>query len=292
MNKNKVLASPLPEFLSKKENSEVSSLDMWLPTIFGFFDSGKDIPTLSAKSALVYDLTNEKTIYEKNVDEKLPMASITKLMTVIVAIDHKKKDDRYEVFPEALVGENVMGLSVGEVMSLQDLLYGIFMYSGNDAAETLAINTMERSEFIKAMNMKAKAIGLKNTNFTNPTGLQGDGNQYTTAYDLLVLSKYAVTNYPQITKASSTPEYHIKETDDHYAYDLYNQLNLVTTYPGVKGLKDGYTPEAGLCLITYLDYKGNKIIGVILGSENRRAEMKDLLDYSLNTLGVPPPPHS
>ena len=290
--KNKALATPLPDFLSKKDNSEVSTLDMWLPTLFGFFDSGKTTPTLSAKSALVYDLTSEKTIYEKNPEEKLPMASITKLMTTIIAIDHKKADDRYTVPKEALVGENVIGLSEGEVMSLEELLYGVYMYSGNDAAETLAINTMPREEFIKTMNKKAKAIGLKNTNFTNPTGLQGDGDQHTTAYDLLLLSKYAVTNYPQIVKAASTHEYHIKETDDHYAYDLYNQLNLVTTYPGVKGLKDGYTPEAGLCLITYLDYNGHKIIGIVLGSENRRQEMKDLLDYSLNTLGITPPPHS
>lgn len=284
--------SPLPQFLSKKDNPEVSSLDVWLPSIFSFFSSGKEVPRLSAKSALVYDLTNDKTIYEKNTQEKLPMASITKLMTVIVAIDHRKKNDRYEVLPEALVGENAMGLSAGEVMSLEDLLYGVFMYSGNDAAETLALNTMERNAFINAMNKKAKAIGLKNTNFTNPTGLQGDGNQYSTAYDLLLLAKYAITNYPQIIKASSTAEHHIKANKDHYAYDLYNQLNLITSYPGVKGLKDGYTPEAGLCLITYLDYKGNKIISVILGSENRRAEMKELLDYSLNIIGVTPPAHS
>ncbi len=289
---SKKLASPLPDFLSKKDNSEVSSLDFWLPSIFSFFDSGKNKPTLSAKSALVYDLTNEKTIYEKNPQEKLPMASITKLMTAVVAIDHKKEDDRYAVSSEALVGENVMGLSKGEVMRLQELLYGVFMYSGNDAAETLAINTMERSEFIKAMNKKAKAIGLKNTNFTNPTGLQGDGDQHTTAYDLLVLSKYVVANYPQIIKASSMPEYHIEANSDHPAYDLYNQMNLITTYPGVKGLKDGYTPEAGLCLITYLDYKGYKIIGIVLGSENRREEMKTLLDYSLTTLGITPPPHT
>lgn len=265
---------------------------MWLPSIFSFFGSSDDIPELSARSALVYDLTTEETIYEKNASEKLPMASITKLMTAIVAIDHKKENNRYVVYPEALVGENVMGLSAGEVLTLEDLLYGVFMYSGNDAAETLAMNTMDRGEFIETMNKKGRAIGLKNTNFTNPTGLQGDGDQHTTVYDLLVLSKYAVENYPEILKASSTPEHIIEGTNEHGTYELYNQLNLVTTYPGVKGLKDGYTPEAGLCLITYLDYEGHKIIGIILGSENRRDEMKSLLDYSLNSLGVAPPPHS
>lgn len=289
--KNKNFASPVPDFLSKNENSEVSSLDMWIPSLLGLLSGGDQKPNPSAKSVLVYDLNSDKPLFEKNPEERLPMASITKLMTAVIAIDHKKKSDRYTVFPDALVGENVMGLSEGEVLNLEDLLYGVFMYSGNDAAETLALNTMDRDDFIDAMNKKAKAIGMKNTNFTNPTGLEGDGNQHTTAYDLLVLSKYAVTNYPEIVKASSTAEHHIEATNDHYAYDMYNQLNLVTTYPGVKGLKDGYTPEAGLCLITYLDYKGQKIIAIILGSENRRQEMKDLLDYSLTELNIDPPPH-
>ncbi len=289
---SKSISSPLPDSINKKVNSEVTSLDFWLPSLFALFDSGNNVPQLSAKSALVYDLTTEETIFEKNSLDRLPMASITKLMTAIVAIDHKRKDDKYTVFQEALVGENVMGLSSGEVMSLKDLLYGVFMYSGNDAAETLAINTMDRNEFINAMNLKAKAIGLENTHFTNPTGLQGDGEQYTTAYDLLVLARYAVANYPEIIKASSTPEHHIPANSNHYAYDMYNQMNLITSYPGVKGLKDGYTPEAGLCLITYLEYDDHKIIGIILGSENRRQEMKDLLDYSLTKQGIKPPPHS
>lgn len=284
--------SPLPDFLSKKNNSEVTSLDFWLPSLFGFFDIEEDVPQISAKSALVYDLSNEKTIYERNSKEKLPIASLTKIMTAIVAIDHKRKDDRYTVYPETLVGENVMGLSTGEVLSLEELLYGVFMYSANDASETLAINTLGRDKFIAAMNKKAKALGLENTNFTNPTGLQGDGSQYSTAYDLLVLSRHAVSNYPQIVKASSTAQYFIEETNDHYAYDMYNQTNLITSYPGVKGLKDGYTPEAGLCLVTYLDYDGHKIIGIILGSENRREEMKSLLDYSLRQQEIDPPPHS
>ena len=288
---NKNFVSPLPEFLNKKNNSEVSSLDFWFPSLFGFFEPD-GVPRLSAKSVLVYDLTDEKVIYEKNSKAKLPMASLTKIMTAIVAIDHKREDNRYEVPPEALVGENTIGLSIGEVMSLEELLLGVFMYSANDAAETLAINTLGRENFIKTMNDKAKSLGLINTNFTNPTGLQGDGEQHTTAYDLLVLSRYAVSNYPEIVRASSTKERNLPATEDHYEYFLYNQLNLVTTYPGVKGLKDGYTPEAGLCLVTYLDYKGHKIIGIILGSENRREEMKALLDYSLKQQGIEPPDHS
>lgn len=290
--RNIQIESPVPDFLSKKVNSQVSTLDLWLPFFANFFPDSNENPQISAKSALVYDLTNEELVYEKNPDEELPMASLTKIMTAIVAIENKREDDRYIVYPENLVGENVMGLSSGEVMSLEDLLYGVFMYSANDAAEVLAKNTLGRDNFIKAMNDKAKSLGLKNTNFTNPTGLEGDGNQFTTAYDLLVISRHAVTNFPEIIKASSTARYYIPETADHFAYDMYNQTNLITSYPGVKGLKDGYTPEAGLCLVTYLDYEGHKLIGIILGSGNRRQEMKDLLDFSLKTQGVTPPPHS
>lgn len=286
------IASPLPDFLVQKNNPEVSSLDFWLPTLLGFFDSDDSRPKISARSSLVYDLTNEKVIYEKNSRQRLPMASLTKIMTAMIAVDHKRSDDRYTVYPENLVGENTIGLSSGETMNLQELLYGVFMYSANEAAEALATNTLGREEFITAMNKKAKVLGMKDTNFTNPTGLQGDGDQYSTAYDLLILAKYVVSNYPQIIKASSTKKIYLPETEDHYAYDMYNQLNLITSYPGVKGLKDGYTPEAGLCLVTYLDYKGHEIIGIILGSENRREEMKELLDYGLKTQDISPPPHS
>lgn len=292
--KDKFISSPLPEELMENKNAQVSSLDFWFPTLFGFFnlDSDSQMPTLTAKSALVYDLKNNEAIFEKNPKLKIPIASLTKLMTAMVAIDNAREDDRYLVRDSSLVGENVMGLSSGEVMSLDELLYGVFMYSANDAAEVLAESTLGRAEFIKAMNDKAKAIGAGSTNFTNPTGLQGDGDQHSSAYDLLVISRYALENYPQIKKAASTQEHHLPASNDHYEYYLYSQLNLLTTYPGVKGLKDGYTPEAGWCLITYYEADDQKLIGIILGSEDRRGEMQQLLDYSLTKLGITPPPHS
>ena len=133
------------------------------------------------------------------------------------------------------------------------------------------------------------ALGLSNTHFTNPSGLQGDGDQYTTAYDLLVMTRFALENYPAFAKAAATYEYKIPATAEHKAYDILNETNLLTTYKGVEGVKTGYTPDAGLCLVTYLSYKGHRIIGIILGSQNRRMEMKDLLDYSLESEHVTPP---
>jgi D-alanyl-D-alanine carboxypeptidase len=187
-----------------------------------------------------------------------------------------------------------MGLSSGETLTLEDLLYGLVLHSGNDAAEVLADNYIKgtREDFITAMNNKAKALGLSDTHFDNPTGLEGDGMQYSSAYDLLVMTRYALENFPLFAKVSATYSYTIAQTSTHKEYDLSNETNLLTTYPGVKGVKTGYTPQAGLCLITYLDYGGHRIIGIILNSQNRRGDMKELLDYSLNTLGVTPPPYS
>lgn len=281
--------SPLPNFLTAFANDQVSTLNLWTP-FFEMFEGHTAKPGISARSALVYDLTSGKVLFSKNPKEKLPMASLTKIMTAIIALESPKKAE-YVVSDQDLIGENSMGLTTGETFSLDELLYGLVLTSGNDAAEALASNfTGGRENFIIAMNNKAKALGLTNTNFTNPTGLEGDGLQYTTTYDLLVITNYAM-QYPLFRKVVGTFDFHIPYLENHKEFYLENETNLLTSYPGVMGVKDGYTPEAGLCLVTYLNYKGHKIIGILLGSDNRRQEMKDLLDYGLEMEGITAPPH-
>lgn len=280
--------SPLPDFLTYFKNKEVTGISLWLPKL----GEQKTSFELTAKSALAYDLTSNKVLYSKNPNERLPMASLTKIMTSIIALENKKIDDKYLVHKDDLIGEDSMGLSKGEILSLEELLYGLILHSGNDAAETIASNFLGgREKFINAMNEKTKSLGLKNTNFTNPTGLEGDGNQYTTAYDLLIISKYAVSNFPELLKITSAFNYNIYASNTHKAFYLENETNLISSYPGVEGLKTGYTPEAGLCLVTYLNFDNHKIIGILLGSNNRRQEMKDLLDFSLKSQEITPPRH-
>lgn len=291
--KNKNITSPLPSFLTFIKNNQVLSLNLWLPYWIYDKSSYKNAvsPEISARSALVYDLTTSKILYEKNPKERLPMASITKIMTAIIGLENERKDNKYLVMKEDLVGENSMGISEGEVLTLEELLYGLMLNSGNDAAETIASNySGGRGKFIEAMNNKVKALGLSDTNFTNPTGLEGDGKQYTTAYDLLVITKYAM-QFPLFRRVVAAFNHYIPKTETHKEYFLENETNLLTSYPGVFGVKTGYTPEAGLCLVTYLHYNRHEIIGVILGSDNRREEMKELLDYSLKIQNITPPPH-
>lgn len=283
--------SPIPDFLMVSENSQVRLLDLWSPMVQSIHGSGGDVAELTAQSVLMYDLSTNKVLYKKDADEKLPMASLTKIMTAIIALENPKPDDRYIVRGADLVGENSMGLSPGEILTLEDLLYGLMLPSGNDAAEVLANNYPGgRDAFLQAMNDKAKAMGLKDTRFSNPSGLQGDGEQYTTTYDLLVMTRYALENYPLFADIVATAEHVIPAAADHNGYFLVNETNLLTTYEGVRGVKTGYTPEAGLCLVTYLEYDGHKIIGVILNSQDRRGEMKRLLDYSLQQVNITPPP--
>ncbi len=285
------LISPLPDFLTITSNNQVSTIDLFLPFLKSP-ETKQPVLFNESKAVLSYDLSSGKTLFSKNPRLRLPMASLTKIMTAIVALENKKKDDRYYVSKKSLVGENSMGAGEGEFYSLEELLYGLMLVSGNDAAEILAENySGGREKFIEAMNKKSKALGLFDTHYTNPSGLEGDGDQYTTAYDLLVTTRYALEHFSLLKTIVSTYEYHLPYTPSHKELWLYNETNLLTSYPGVKGVKDGYTPEAGLCLVTYLDYGEHQIIGVVLGSNNRRQEMKDLLDYSLRKLEISPPKH-
>lgn len=286
------LSFPVPVSFALPANSQVTTLDIW--TLPAAIPDTKDTkaPNISATSAIVYDLQTNTTLFAKNAGDHLPMASLTKIMTAIVALEHSKVDDSYLVRKQSLVGEDSMGLESGEMLSLSDLLYGLMLHSGNDAAETLADNFPGgRASFIVAMNAKVSTLGLSDTHFTNPTGLEGDGDQYTTAKDLLVMTRYGMLHFPLFRDVVATFDYTIPATATHKAFSLENETNLISSYPGVKGVKTGYTPEAGLCLVTYLDDSGHKVIGVILNSSDRRDDMKDLLDYSLKKLGITPPLH-
>jgi serine-type D-Ala-D-Ala carboxypeptidase (penicillin-binding protein 5/6) len=284
------IESPLPSLLSQ-EFPKALGTSHWQPHTQLIASSIKK-PEITATSAISYDVTSEQLLYERDMKKRVPIASLTKIMTAIIALENEPLDKEYSVSEAAIVGENTMGLTVGEKLTLEELLHGLILHSGNDAAETIAMGSkFGRENFLYLMNKKAQELGLSDTNFTNPSGLEGDGNQYSTVYDLLVFTRYALEN-PDFKRIVAAVEYEIPENENHKYFYLQNQTNLLTTYPGVKGVKTGFTDEAGMCLVTYLDFRGHHIIAILLNSENRRQEMKDLLDYSLKTLGIEPPLHS
>jgi D-alanyl-D-alanine carboxypeptidase len=139
------------------------------------------------------------------------------------------------------------------------------------------------------MNSKAATLGMVDTQFINPSGLEEDGrDQHSSAYDVALMSRYAISHWPHLVDISSQQHIYLPESPTHQDYDLYSGINLLSTYPGVVGFKTGFTPEAGLTLVTLARRGGFEVLGVLLGSDDRRAEARKLLDYSFKQLGVEP----
>jgi len=210
-------------------------------------------------------------------------------MTAIVALERGQLDQQIIISQRAAeIGEDTMGTSVGERYTLEELLYGLLLPSGNDAAEAIAegLTDGRRERFIEWMNLKVWELGLEDTVFVNPSGLDGDGRHYGSAYDLLVIARHALRTSPKFREIVATTDYEIPYSSDHKYLYLQNQTNLLRTYPGVVGVKPGWTPEAGLCLVTAAERDGHTLIGVILDSPDRRGEMALLLDYGFAVLGL------
>lgn len=184
-----------------------------------------------------------------------------------------------------------MGLTPGERVSVRELLYGIFLNSGNDAAETLASAVTSRATFIADMNAKAARLGLRTTHFENPSGLDAAGH-YSSAYDLAIASMYLEYHYGAIVTIAATPSITIPQTATHKAYTLTNLDKLLWTYPGTYGLKTGWTEAALGCLITTSNRGGHRLLAVMLGAPNGTAyaQMPAVLDYGFELLGVLPRP--
>lgn len=286
--KDNGISSPIPKIFGITSKQEVAN--GWFPKISSVSaDKNLGDLNLSAKSALVVNYDSGEVVYAKNAKERLPVASTVKIMTALVALENKGVDDAFTVSSKAAhIGEDSMGLSEGERITLKELLYGLMLVSGNDAAITIAEGVAGSEEaFVSLMNQKVKSLGLLDTKFVNATGLDEDGkSQYSTAYDMTTIARYVWGHLPIFRQVSATEHVLLAANGSHKDFDLYNDTNLLTTYPGVFGIKPGFTWEAGLCLVTYAENNGVRLLAVILGSDNRRGEMKELLDYGFANYGI------
>ncbi len=244
-----------------------------LPTL----KDGAKFPILSSQSVMAVDLTSGVTLYEKDPNKALLPASTTKIVTALVALDTYEENQVLKVGRVSVEGQK-MGLVMGEEMKFIDLLNGLLIYSANDAAEVLAQNHPGgRALFIGLMNKKVKDLGLTNTHFTNPVGLD-DGAQYSTTRDLVVVSKYAMRN-PIFKEIVGTKEKTVYSVDNRFVHRLTNINKLLGTVPGVMGVKTGWTENARENLVTYVERDNKKVMIVVLGSSDRFGETKELIDW-------------
>ena len=234
-------------------------------------------PIVSAQAVLIVDLNSGISLYEKDADKKLLPASTTKIITALVAMEYYPLNEILTVGKVNVEGQK-MNLIYGEKISVNDLLYGLLVYSANDAAEVLAQNYLGgRNGFIFAMNQKAKELYLTNSYFTNPVGLDGNGH-YSTARDLIRVSWVAMRN-PLFSKIVSTKEKTVKSEDGKIVHKLTNINKLLDEKEGILGVKTGWTEEARENLVTYVDRDQKRLLIAVMGSQDRFGETKELIDW-------------
>ncbi len=240
--------------------------------------SKTSFPILSAQGAVAIDLDSGVPLYEKNPDAPLLPASTTKIITALVSLDAYNLDSELTVGPEVAVDGQKMGLFTGEKMKVEDLLYGLLVYSANDAAEVLAHSYPGGYDsFIAAMNQKAQFLSMTNSFFDNPVGLDGN-EQRSTARDLVRASEVAMRN-SEFAKIVGTKEIVVHDATGKYSYDIKNVNQLLGSVPGVEGVKTGWTQSARENLVTYIVRDNHKVMITLLGSQDRFGETKELIDW-------------
>ncbi|WP_066047410.1 D-alanyl-D-alanine carboxypeptidase family protein [Robertmurraya korlensis] len=241
----------------------------------------------NAKSAVLTERDTGTVLYNKNSDEMLPPASMTKIMTMLLIMeaidlgkikwDEKIRTSEYA----ASMGGSQIFLEPGEEMTTEEMLKGIAIGSANDASVAMAERIAGSEEaFVEMMNTKVNDLGLKNTVFKNVTGLPEDGH-FSTAHDMAVMAK-ELLKYEGITKFTGTYEAYLREQSDKKFW-LVNTNRLVRFYPGVDGLKTGFTNEAKYCLTATAEKNGMRVIAVVFGaptSKDRNAQVSKMLDYA------------
>jgi D-alanyl-D-alanine carboxypeptidase len=238
-----------------------------------------EVPSIKGRAAIVVDLTAGQILYQLDPATRYADASLTKMMTAMVAADLAPLDTVITV-PDAAtqVEPNHMGISAGEKLTVHELLDGLMLDSGNDAAEAIAMGIVDRPAFITFMNQKAAALHLRATHFTNPSGLD-EADHYSSASDLAVMGATLLADYPDLRAIVGSKQISIYSTPQHKAFNPINIDRLLSTYPGAIGIKPGYTGAAGYCLAAAATRNGRTILVVVLGSTQHFTDATTLLDF-------------
>ena len=247
-------------------------------------------PQIGAVAAIVVDQQSGAVLYAKNEHLDRSPASITKIITAIVALERGKLDDVVKVSYDAteLVDSTLMGLYPNDQLTLRDLLYGLMLPSGNDAALAIANHIAgSKRAFAEMMNKRMGDLGLRDSQFVNPHGLDARGH-FTSAYDMAMISRYGMRNdtFRQLASARSYNVSLVRQGET-LRYPIYNLNRLLTSYTGGDGIKVGYTEDAGHTIVGSATRDGHGIIAAVLGSENLWIDTPPLLDYAFKNYSWP-----
>ena len=237
------------------------------------------VNAISAVSAVLIDGNSGRILYEKNANQRMPMASTTKIMTGLLACESGKLNDtvKTSAFASGTEGSSFW-LKIGEKQTLKNLTYGLMLKSGNDAAVVIAEHLGGSTEaFALLMNKRARVIGAVNTNFKNPHGLDAE-DHYTTAYDLSLIAMESMKN-EKFREIVSTKTYSIPMEGEKWDRALKNHNKLLWQYDGCNGVKTGFTKKCGRCLVSSAEKNGQRLIAVTLNAPDDWNDHKYLLNY-------------
>ncbi|MPM55616.1 D-alanyl-D-alanine carboxypeptidase DacB [bioreactor metagenome] len=241
-------------------------------------------PVVTAKSAIVIEASTGKVLYAKDSEQRRYPASTTKIMTLIVALEHGNLEDTVTASAHAASTEgSSLWLTEGEQLKLKDMLYGIMLVSGNDATVAVAEHISGAlPKFAQLMTEKARAIGATSTSFTNSSGLP-DPNHYSTAHDLAKITAYGYKN-PMFAQIVGTKAIIIPWPGKDHDRELFNENRMLWLYEGGNGVKTGYTEAAGRCLVSAANRNGIQLITVVLDSDHMWEDSIALLDYGFENI--------
>ncbi len=247
-------------------------------------------PANIGQASLIMDLATGSVTFQRNSRLRVAPASLTKVMTAVVAMERSRLDQEVTITPEDLVDGSTMGLRPGDKVTVEHLLWGLLVPSGNDAAQALAraVGQGSTGRFVGWMNEKARVLGLTDTQFRNPHGLDVDGH-YSSAYDLAVLSRYALRR-PLFARIVASKEQHLEASRSFYLRNTNQFLTLQTLSQGVNGVKTGFTDRAGDCLIASVDRGGRRVLVVVMGAADRAASASALIEYAYSQFTWATPP--
>ncbi len=240
--------------------------------------------TVSAKGAVVMDALTGAVLFEKNADAPLPMASTTKIMTTLLLLERGNLEENITVTKEMVQVEGTsMGLLPGDTVTPLALCYGMLLSSGNDAANVAAfLHSGSLTDFAGAMNQKAEALGMKNTTFVTPSGLD-EGNHHSTPYDMALLTAHALKN-PTFREIAGSKTAKCSYGNPPYSRTLSNHNRLLKEYEGCIGVKTGFTKKAGRCLVSAATRNGATLICVTLNAPDDWNDHKNLLNYGFSEM--------
>lgn len=282
-----VLDELLPKLESKKNIFKVRKENSFL---IAPVSAGGEFEQANAYG--VVDLETGDVLIEKNLSEKVSIASITKVMTAVVALDLVSPDELFTVTEHAAgIEPTKIGVVAGEKMKVSELIDAAILTSANDAVEVIREGVDSKygsGTFVKAMNAKAKIIGLKNTSFSNPQGFD-NRTHYSSVEDLSILAHYALENYPTLQETAKKEYQFLPADNNHKQFDLYNWNGLLGVYPGASGIKIGNTGRAGYTTLVTSERDGKRLAVVLLGAPGvleRDLWASQLLDIGFEKLGL------